>query len=637
MSDLRTRLERIGDRARPASDAFARFEGLRHRRERNRRISAGVVAFVVAAAGSVGIFSLVGDDEPNVLGGGEGELLALWPESTLDAALAAQDAVEAGDPAVQWRLNPEETAHRFVADALGWPETPEELSLSSTTSPDGVVTVDIVKGVDPGPCQRPECAGRDVIVSLRQLLPGSGTWSVVAAQSSVFNIALHPEEEVEVGAEIRVASGFEDGTEVAVGFAGTGSCSAFHEETVEVRDLALAAVVPDALAGCTGYVYALTPSTPLGQVELGRIMFVYSEPKPALDYTVAAITAVPVTFVDPAGTSPEPVPLGRIACDGANPIVETPIVATQPDGVHVEVSNPTEQTISFTIGPDIAAPDGALSSLSPGTVDLVLTNAPGPMSFACSPPPEEGQAGVSGLGSFEVVDPGGNYVPADLACDTGSAYGSGAAQPAEAVGEQGDPIDVARGHLNGLEAGDVVEVGGYRGASSPVMRIVRDGKVVGTMTLTDDMQGGWLLGSVEGCGGTSFGWDDSGSASSRFPACPALEGALAPDPDADAEARAVAEQFVAASRSGDRAAVVGLTDPSVLDAAGTLDAGGAGAVTILGSGPATGDVIVAGGCGQDVADRTWFIVVDDGSDSASLDFNLYLIRREDGWKVWGLY
>jgi hypothetical protein len=43
------------------------------------------------------------------------------------------------------------------------------------------------------------------------------------------------------------------------------------------------------------------------------------------------------------------------------------------------------------------------------------------------------------------------------------------------------------------------------------------------------------------------------------------------------------------------------------------------------------------GCDQNVADLTWRVTVDDGTDSASLDVSLYLIRRSDGWKVWGSY
>ena len=63
MSDLRNQLERLGERAKVASDAFERLERARRRRERHRRITAGTVALLVAIAGSVAAFPLSGGRE----------------------------------------------------------------------------------------------------------------------------------------------------------------------------------------------------------------------------------------------------------------------------------------------------------------------------------------------------------------------------------------------------------------------------------------------------------------------------------------------------------------------------------------------------------------------------------------------
>jgi hypothetical protein len=57
MSDLRSRLERLGDRVRSAPDAFERLERSRRRRDRNRRITAGAVALLVAVAGTVAAYA----------------------------------------------------------------------------------------------------------------------------------------------------------------------------------------------------------------------------------------------------------------------------------------------------------------------------------------------------------------------------------------------------------------------------------------------------------------------------------------------------------------------------------------------------------------------------------------------------
>jgi hypothetical protein len=257
---------------------------------------------------------------------------------------------------------------------------------------------------------------------------------------------------------------------------------------------------------------------------------------------------------------------------------------------------------------------------------------------------------LSGLGSLEVVDPAGNYVPADLECAVGSAYGSGAAHQAGGGGGgsgfTGDPVQVVRDHVSGLEFDDRVERAGYLGSETPVIRIVRADAVVGKVTLSGDGSGGWLPSSIEGCSGTMLGWSreitgvtgSNPTGSGAFPACPVLDGALEPGPDADAEARAVAERYVVAQRTGDLEAFVAAVDPSTGDVLEMGDpASSATAFVVIDSGPATHDGLVVEGCGQDVSELTWAVSVDDGTDSASLDVTLYLIHREDGWKVWGSY
>jgi Tol biopolymer transport system component len=78
---------------------------------------------------------------------------------------------------------------------------------------------------------------------------------------------------------------------------------------------------------------------------------------------------------------------------------------------------------------------------------------------------------------------------------------------------------------------------------------------------------------------------------------------------------------------------------AVLDPVGTengLEPGsGTGKETVLGT--VIGGRFVAPTCGMEVADATYAVTFDDGTDSASLDFTLYVIHRSDGWKVWGRY
>jgi hypothetical protein len=117
----------------------------------------------------------------------------------------------------------------------------------------------------------------------------------------------------------------------------------------------------------------------------------------------------------------------------------------------------------------------------------------------------------------------------------------------------------------------------------------------------------------------------SGSAVFRCPDASDADAVTAADADA---AVATTEQFL-----------WGPDAKAALDPVGTengLEPGsGTGKETVLDT--VIGGRFVAPACGTEVADATYAVTFDDGTDSASLDFTLYVIHRSDGWKVWGLY
>jgi len=115
-----------------------------------------------------------------------------------------------------------------------------------------------------------------------------------------------------------------------------------------------------------------------------------------------------------------------------------------------------------------------------------------------------------------------------------------------------------------------------------------------------------------------------------FEACPDPSGAVvvtAADVD---DAVAVAERYL---WGPDAAAVV---DPAGA-ANGLVPASGTGNEKVFAGRPASDDVLVPPACGSDVATATYAVTFDDGTDSASADFTLYVIKRADGWSVWGQY
>lgn len=119
--------------------------------------------------------------------------------------------------------------------------------------------------------------------------------------------------------------------------------------------------------------------------------------------------------------------------------------------------------------------------------------------------------------------------------------------------------------------------------------------------------------------------------------CPNLDGSMPRPPDASAQAVDVALRFATALRSGDEATAAALLDPAGEGVDDIIGSSGPIPVRAVADGPVEGYGFVERDCGTEVTDRSWFVIVDDGSDSASLDTVLLLVLREDGWRIWGAY
>jgi len=141
--------------------------------------------------------------------------------------------------------------------------------------------------------------------------------------------------------------------------------------------------------------------------------------------------------------------------------------------------------------------------------------------------------------------------------------------------------------------------------------------------------GCWLEGDLPGCEGPAILVSTASAQGSAFYACPDLRNTLPPGPGAGDEAAAAALRF--AIKGG----------PNLADPASRFNwsgEGGDGDGSVLASRSAKYDGMVTHACGRAVAGRSWRVTIDDGSESASLDTWLYLVRRRlHGWKVWGAY
>lgn len=636
MSDLRTRLERLGDRARPAPDAFERLERTRRRRERTRRIEAGVMAFAIAIAGSIAVFAAFRDSEPRVGVGVEEGFFALWPETTYEDAVAEQAYVDQDlGGARAWRVDPIATAAEFAQTALGW----------GSPDGDGGINVEIAGGVDvagPGPITLSvyrTAHGLDTMVTdvtMARLVRPDGIWSVVEVGSEVFGSRVAPGEEVAIDGFVAIPTTIEEGTDVAVGVAGTGSCSGFHEQTGRVIEAHIVVPVQGVGEGCAGYLYALTPSTPAGQVELGKIMFVYHDPKPALEYTIEAIVAVPVRFIASEDESPsvEPSPEDtlRVTCDRTTIEVDHPAVTAQAAGVHVVVENMSDGPLFFNIAPESQGPWGG-TQVPPGITELALQAPPGSLAVMCRAE-SVGSAEVR----VEVLDPQGLFVPIDLACPGESVLASTISVDAWQDSDPApEPVEFVRSRIEGLRGSDVVERAGYPEAFNPAVRVVRDAAVVGSFGLYLEngewgMSGTWCSGI-----GVTVPPGPDPYPRGAFEWCP--EG---PFGEAGFQwqerATEAAIQFVLAYVNGDEPTLDALLDPSVPPGVEFQVELAEGADPLVLGADARGGELVNFGCGNDVDAYTVAIAMDDGTGSASLDFTVYLVfRGAGGWKVWAVY
>ena len=278
MSDLRTSLERVGERIAPRPDAFERLDRRRSRKQRNQRIAAGVVAAIVAVAGSVALYAGFrgATEQP---GGPLGEVVALWPERSLADALAVQDKVDAADPALQWRLDPVTVTQGFADQALAWSDAQVGAPRSTTAGSVAPVTVEItgspVSCPTPLPAEAipPLCSVplRQATITLdRVAAPGDGgIWSVTQVESPGVHLPVAPGAVLAPGDRLQTSAPFSDQVLAAAGyrFRGPGGCTVESDGTSgsgNSGDVEL--TVPTSLpAGChgriPGYVYAYSATT----------------------------------------------------------------------------------------------------------------------------------------------------------------------------------------------------------------------------------------------------------------------------------------------------------------------------------------------------------------------------------------
>src|SRR5919197_1670904 len=693
MTDPRTIIERAAERVVPKHDAFERLERARARKTLNRRITAAVVAVLVAIGGSYAAFAAFGSAGGTIAGGSSG-FHALWPEQTLDAAQQEQTAVDGGADA--WRTDPKQVATRFVTDVLGW-------SGFQTEVVPGDLNIYVFSTPTP-PCPSPtttagqtcpslELQSREVTVDVRQLL-GTGPsaiWSVFSVASrfdgSDIAIPFDPGQDVVSGTEAQLPFRWPLGAEGSAGYAYlSGGCAASvasgpaiqaDSVTFDVAELAISDAVCGrtgaSASGATGSTSIAsspgqaasagfnTPTGSTGATAAGGGT-TPPPPQPELDqpvdgYVFLVMTGNQVAAFDPlagpstyAGTEFAQTPVAFAAApvhfvpaspDQA-PATIPSVANVTCDATNTEVATPVVEpqpdgvhiSVQNTSGTNlgIEVKDVGGENATAGTSETVWQFGPRPYQVRCTP---NGNEVPGPYQTLDVQDPQHLWVSNQLDCN--AVTGVNADYVPGAKGDKTPPIELLQEHVTGLQPNDVLQAAGYSDAPDPQVRVVRDGTVIAVYQFMSDGQGGRLLSSSQQCSDSNLSWQEASSSPyprGAFTSCPS-----APFPpfvgDWRLSASDVAQKFVDLHRSGDAAAVRDLEDPSVpADATWPIPMPPAPSPSLMET-SAGGGNLVGFGCGPDVDANTVSVTFDDGTSSASLDFTLYLVYRSDGWKVWG--
>jgi hypothetical protein len=561
MSDPRTILERAARRIDPRSDAFERLERRRERKARNRRVTAGVVALVVAIGGSYAAFSVFRDSSGGTIGGaGDRGFHALWPEVTLAGAQSAQRQFLAGDPDLAWRVDAGEVAGQFAHESLGWDgyslhaidtqnassSGPVEVLVQHVTPDQALASASPVPACDPaaagGWCPATEQQDSVVVVLDRLVDPG-GVWSVVEVYDPARSLRLpiSPGATVVSGQEYLIPFQVPDGFQVEVGYtyiatgcgggiytnySSSGNAAHLYEVGPDgirfsVADMSFDQSCDIGSSASVGGGMDLPNGASLN-VPLDGYVFIALQPSGAdeddpfdaslpnaIRNAPISVAAVPVHFVpvsqapSPGATQPLP-SVAQVSCSDTGTQVSTPIVQPQADGVHIVVDNSTGADLGLAM--DNFGGDNAPT----GVTEIVRQLPPGVHGLACVDP-QSGLAHPS-YETLEVQDPAGIWVSTDLTGCTSAAGISGSfagasGNSSDIVGVQGTPVEVVTSTISGLLPADVIEPAGYPSTPGEAnVRVVRDGNVVASYHLFPDDHGGWYIDSAQAC-------DDTGLAS----------------------------------------------------------------------------------------------------------------------------
>lgn len=207
------------------------------------------------------------------------------------------------------------------------------------------------------------------------------------------------------------------------------------------------------------------------------------------DWEPVPVTEATLETPSPTVTENAAQLVGEVRCDGESITIVTPVVQAWPDGVHFRVMNTGDRYLLF--GPreqDLPAGE---------TREIVLSMPPGERMVFCYPESEPSPQPQQEA-TVEVVDPGGLWVSPDLECPGDTLLET---IPFVSGPIEGDPEEVARGEVPQIRPNDALERAGYPASTEVILRVVRDGRTVGAVSLSPAGEDRWFMTGYRFCSG----------------------------------------------------------------------------------------------------------------------------------------
>jgi hypothetical protein len=181
----------------------------------------------------------------------------------------------------------------------------------------------------------------------------------------------------------------------------------------------------------------------------------------------------------------QPPSIAAVTCDGEHTSPETSIVRAHRDGVHVRLTNSSGGRLVLNYSIDRSSGGGGDVIVPAGVSEQVIPFAASTVGFKCLREEEDDKTMDFALEfeSIKVVDPQGQAKAAQpLSCRPNSSSQDSPSSERDGSLVGADPIRLTKSYLRDrglLEPGDAVEAAVSPGPEFPVVRFVRDGRVIG--------------------------------------------------------------------------------------------------------------------------------------------------------------